>query len=79
MKCIQKGKTIKRVKDELAAQRVQDGWKYISKEVWKEKRRGPVDSDKCQGLTINMIKEGEEQKVSPRIAKILETKGWIYA
>ncbi len=41
MKCIMSvdGKNIKRVTDEKASELYHDGWRYVSKSVWKEKVR----------------------------------------
>lgn len=39
MKTVKKDKVIKRVKDEEASKLVSVGWKYCSKQEWKEKVR----------------------------------------
>ena len=39
MKTIKKGKEIKRVSDDNAAESTKNGWKYCPKSQWKEKIR----------------------------------------
>ena len=39
MKTLKKGKSIKRVSDKDAEQQVKSGWKYCSKQEWREKVR----------------------------------------
>jgi len=41
MKCIKKGKEIKRVRDNDATVQVKNGWSYCPKHEWKKNVRNP--------------------------------------
>ena len=59
MKCIisKSGKTIERVKEDVASKKVASGkWNYCSKEKWKESVRPKVD-EKAEAKTVTKKKE----------------------
>ena len=46
MKTVKKGRSIQRVSNAVAEERVEKGWKYCSKGEWRKKVRDKTDSKK---------------------------------
>ena len=65
MKCIMSvdEKHIRRVTDELASELYQEGWRYVSKSIWKEKVRDiKTSTEKSPKGNIKSNKMSKAQK-----------------
>ena len=65
MKCMMSvdKKHIRRVTDELASELYQEGWRYVSKSIWKEKVR---DIEKPKEETTTKTKSNKMSKSQKR-------------
>ena len=69
--CIRKGDRVERVKRVLAEQRVNEGWEYCSKSVWKESRKSVSNEDKPKtkkGRKAS-VSNSEKPKSKKKVAK----------
>jgi len=75
MKCIMSvdGKNIKRVTDEQASELFHEGWRYVSKSVWKEKvrdvRKEPALNEDTGKIEMVKKKSNEMSKAQKRHAR----------
>ena len=71
MKCMMSvdRKHIRRVTDEKASQMYEEGWRYVSKSMWKEQVRDVESS------TENKTEKGKSNKMSKAEKRHLRKKG----
>jgi hypothetical protein len=67
MKCMRRGEEVIRVTDDAATVLEKDGWKYVTKGVWKaEGRPGDVTEDNRSRTIIKNAQEKEEARAERR-------------
>ena len=71
MKCMMSvdRKHIRRVTDEKASQMYEEGWRYVSKSIWKEQVRD------VESPTENKTEKGKSNKMSKAEKRHLRKKG----